>query len=234
MGTQFVKCHRCKHILLSLRHRSSQHMDFLQAGGGWQVLLTELSNQKSVFSPERPKHGNIFLNLEPCLVYLDYLAPVCSPECNADDFWPFIECFNKIQAFAGFFSLGLFDSFLALALNFWNFWIISVLLQAQRVQWEEGWVEKVLTFQYQIFCFTYQQTKCKWKNWVVSASAGKHSEFLQAKRAELVSQQNKIGKHRGRSSRSWKLTSPKATKQIAAREFGFVKDCVRLWELSLL
>lgn len=31
-------------------------MDFLQAGGGWQVLLVEFSNQKSVFNPERPKY----------------------------------------------------------------------------------------------------------------------------------------------------------------------------------
>lgn len=69
-----------------------------------------------------------------------------------------------------------------------------------------------------------------------SAESWKTLRILQAKKggAELVSQQNKIGKHRGRSIRSWKLTSPKATKQIAAREFGFVKDCVKLWELSLL
>lgn len=99
-----------------------------------------------------------------------------------------------------------------------------------------GWEDAHVTMP--DICFTYQQTKCRWKNWVVSASAEswKTLRILQAKKggAELVSQQNKIGKHRGRSSRSWKLTSPKATKQIAAREFGFVKDCVKLWELSLL
>lgn len=65
-----------------------------------------------------------------------------------------------------------------------------------------------------------------------SAESWKTLGILQAKsgEAELVSLQNKIV----RSSRSWRLTSPKATKQIAVREFGFVKDFVRLWELSLL
>lgn len=69
-----------------------------------------------------------------------------------------------------------------------------------------------------------------------SAESWKTLGILGAKSAEadLVSLQNKTGKHRGRSSRSWRLTSTKATKQIAAREFGFVKGCVRLWELSLL
>lgn len=69
-----------------------------------------------------------------------------------------------------------------------------------------------------------------------SAESWKTLGILQAKsgEAELVSLQNKIGKHGGKSSRNWRLTSPKATKQIAAGELGFVKDCVKLWELSLL
>lgn len=128
------------------------------------------------------------------------------------------------------------------SLNFWSFWVTSVLLPAQRVQWgSSGWVEKMLRLQREERAAGYltcQQTKCRWKNWVVSASAEswKTLGILQAKsgEAELVSLQNKIGKHRGKSSRNWRLTSPKATKQIAAREFGFVKDCARLWELSLL
>lgn len=122
------------------------------------------------------------------------------------------------------------------------FKLLKFFLQAQRVQWGcSGWVEKMLTLQRKellVICFTCQQTKCRWKNWVVSASAEswKTLRILQAKsgEADLVSLHNKIGKHRGRNSRSWRLPSPKATKQNAAWDFGFIKDCVRLWELSLL
>lgn len=165
------------------------------------------------------------------------LATDFSPECDAGDFWLFMKCFKfrLLQPWlvwlfpCSYFKLLKFLGHISPAAS------PECSVRLLRVGWEDAHVtmpdillylsankmqvEELSGFS---FCWELENTQ----------------NFTSKKRTSWalfwVSQQNKIGKHRERSSRSWKLTSPKATKQIAAQEFGFVKDCVRLWELSML